>query len=41
VDPWPTNWLYTQDVYVVDIDGVYYLCNAMYPGVNIALSVTL
>jgi outer membrane biosynthesis protein TonB len=41
VDPWPTNWLYTQDVYVVDIDGVYYLCNAMYPGVNIALNVTL
>jgi outer membrane biosynthesis protein TonB len=41
VDPWPSNWLYTQDVYVVDIDGVYYLCNAMYPGVNVALSVTL
>src|SRR5271157_599167 len=41
VDPWPTNWLYTQDVYVVEIDGVYYLCNAMYPGVNITLSVTL
>jgi hypothetical protein len=41
VDPWPSNWLYTQDVFVVDIDGVYYLCNPMYPGVNIALSVTL
>ena len=41
VDPWPANWLYTQDVFVVDIDGVYYLCNPMYPGVNIALSVTL
>ena len=41
VDPWPTNWLYTQDVYVVEIDGAYYLCNAMYPGVNITLSVTL
>jgi len=41
VDPWPTNWLYTQDVYVIEIDGVYYLCNAMYPGVNITLSVTL
>ena len=38
---WPSNWLYTQNVYVVDIDGVYYLCNAMYPGVNIALTVTL
>jgi hypothetical protein len=41
VDPWPANWLYSQDVFVVDIDGVYYLCNSMYPGVNIALSVEL
>jgi hypothetical protein len=41
VDPWPTNWLYTQEVFVVDIDGVYYLCNPMYPGINIALSLTL
>jgi hypothetical protein len=41
VDPWPSNWLYTQNVYVVDIDGVYYLCNPMYPGVNLALSFTL
>jgi hypothetical protein len=41
VQPWPTNWLYTQDVYVIEIGGVYYLCNASYPGVNVALSVTL
>jgi hypothetical protein len=41
VGAWPSNWLYTQNVYVVDIDGVYYLCNPMYPGVNIELSVTL
>jgi hypothetical protein len=41
VDPWPSNWLYTQDVYVIEIDGVYYLCNPMYPGVNLALSFTL
>jgi phage repressor protein C with HTH and peptisase S24 domain len=41
VDPWPSNWLYTQDVFVVEINGVYYLCNSMYPGVNILLSVTL
>ncbi len=37
---WPNNWLYTQDVYVVEINGVYYLCNPMYPGVNVALIVT-
>lgn len=41
VDPWPSNWLYTQDVYVVDINGVYYLCNPMYPGVNVTLSFAL
>jgi cobalamin biosynthesis protein CobT len=41
VGAWPSNWLYTQDVFVVDIDGVYYLCNPMYPGVNIALVVNL
>lgn len=38
---WPSNWLYTQDVYVVEIGGVYYLCNPVYPGVNVALNVTL
>jgi hypothetical protein len=41
IDPWPSNWLYTQDVYVVEIDGVYYLCNASYPGVNLTLSFAL
>jgi hypothetical protein len=40
VDPWPSNWIYTQDVYIVEINGVYYLCNPMYPGVNLALSFT-
>ena len=38
---WPSNWLYTQDVFVVEIDGVYYLCNAAYPGVNLVLNITL
>jgi len=41
VDPWPSNWLYTQDVYVIEINGVYYLCNASFPGVNLVLSFTL
>jgi len=41
VDPWPSNWLYSQNVYVIEIDGVYYLCNPMYPGVNLELSFTL
>jgi hypothetical protein len=38
VGMWPSNWLYTQNVFVIEIDGVYYLCNASYPGVNIELS---
>jgi hypothetical protein len=41
VDPWPSNWLYTQEVFVVEINGVYYLCNPIDPGVNIAISVDL
>ena len=41
VDVWPSNWLYTQNVYVVEINGVYYLCNASYPGVNLTLSIVL
>jgi flagellar biosynthesis component FlhA len=41
IDPWPSNWLYTQNVYVVEINGMYYLCNASFPGVNLALSFTL
>ncbi len=40
VGAWPSNWLYTQNVYVIEINGVYYLCNPMYPGVNIELSFT-
>jgi hypothetical protein len=38
---WPSNWLYTQDVYVIEINGVYYLCNPAYPGVNLLINVTL
>jgi flagellar motor protein MotB len=41
IDPWPANWLYTQNVFVVEIDGMYYLCNPVYPGVNLALSFSL
>ena len=41
VGAWPSNWLYTQNVYVIEIDGVYYLCNPMYPGVNLELNVVL
>jgi hypothetical protein len=39
--PWPSNWLYTQDVYVMEIGGLYYLCNPAYPGVNLTLNITI
>jgi hypothetical protein len=39
VGAWPSDWLYTEDVYVVEINGAYYLCNSMYPGVNIELNI--
>lgn len=37
LEPWPLGWAYTDDVYVMDIDGSYVLCNAMYPGVTIGV----
>jgi hypothetical protein len=40
VDPWPAEWLYTDDCYVDSIDGEYFLFNVRHPGVRIALFVT-
>lgn len=41
VDPWPSDWVYTDQVYVDYIDGEYFLFNVAHPGVRIALFVTL
>jgi len=41
VDPWPANWYYTDEVYVVYANGGYYLCNPSYPGTQVAISVVL
>ncbi len=45
VDPWPgswaNNWYETDDVYVVYADNGYYMYNQRYPGVGIAISVSL
>jgi hypothetical protein len=40
-EPWPSGWGYDDDVYVVDIDGTYYLMNAAHPGVQLALVIDL
>jgi len=45
VDPypayWSNNWYDTDDVYVAYLNGGYYLYNRRYPGVGLAISVTL
>jgi hypothetical protein len=44
VDPWPqywaANWFGSDDLYIGSADG-YYLYNRRYPGVGIAVIVTL
>jgi hypothetical protein len=45
VDPWPANWgddWYNNDqVYVSYVDNGYYLYNRSYPGVGIAVSISM
>ena len=38
-DPWPPEWAYTDECYIDDVDGEYYLYDLMHPGVRIALFV--
>jgi hypothetical protein len=39
--PWPAGWGYDDDVYVVDVNGVYYLVDAVHLGVQLELSIVL
>jgi hypothetical protein len=39
VDPWPAEWLYTDDCYIDYVDGEYFLFDMLHPGVRIALFV--
>ncbi|HEY6447049.1 MAG TPA: hypothetical protein VIY53_11355 [Acidobacteriaceae bacterium] len=45
VDPWPAswgnNWYDSDDVYVVYVDNGYYLYNRSYPGVGMAISISM
>jgi len=41
VDPWPTDWAYTDECYVDYIDGEYFLLDLLHPGVRIALLVVM
>ena len=39
VDPWPAEWLSTDDCYIDYVDGEYFLFDLLHPGVRIALFV--
>ena len=41
VDAWPSDWAYTDDCYVDDVDGEYFLFDMFHPGVRIALMVVM
>jgi hypothetical protein len=41
VDVWPSDWAYTDDVYIDYVDGDYFLYDLVHPGERIALFVVL
>ena len=41
VDPWPEDWAYTDDCYIDDVDGDYFLYDLLHPGMRIALFVVM
>jgi len=41
VEPWPSGWYYTDDVYIDYVDDGYYMYDPYYPGTRFAISVVL
>jgi len=41
VDAWPTDWSYSDEYYVDDVDGEYFLFDLLHPGVGVAVIVVL
>jgi len=39
MDPWPSDWMYTDDVYVEYVDDGYYLFDMLHPGMRVAVFV--
>jgi hypothetical protein len=37
VDPWPTDWLLTDDCYIDYVDDEYFLLDVFHPGIRVAL----
>ena len=41
VDAWPSDWLYSDDVYVDYYGNAYYLYNPRHPGIRIAIRIAI
>jgi hypothetical protein len=39
LDPWPSEWLFTDDCYIDYVDDEYFLFDVFHPGIRIALFV--
>jgi hypothetical protein len=39
LDPWPADWLFTDDCYVDYVDEEYFLFDVFHPGIRVALFV--
>jgi hypothetical protein len=39
LNPWPAGWLYTDSVYVDYLNGGYFLCDPVHPGVYVSISI--
>jgi hypothetical protein len=39
IDAWPVGWGYSDNVYVMYVDGGYYMYDAFHPGLRISLSI--
>ena len=35
--PWPSDWSYDDDCYIDEVDGEYFLLDALHPGIRIAV----
>jgi len=38
-EAWPSGWSYNDYVYIVEVNGVYYLVDDAHPGVQLALTI--
>ena len=36
-EPWPSDWSYDDDCYIDEVDGEYFMFDALHPGIRIAV----